>query len=254
MMGAANHIDTLVAHRLGARCPFVVVAEFPRSGGNWIRDVLSDYLQIPVSRRNLLPTTTYALVQSHSASPIRRGPCVYNLRDGRDVLVSHFWQSVNGIRSGSRLVRRRLAQLHPSLTRIGAEPSDADFRSFYDEWRVRSSGARISWGEHVQRWLSIDNPDLCVLRYEDVRERPDDVLPTAAEKLIGSAPEPYILDFAVRRNAFEAKTGRTPGQIVNSDRRRSGRVGGWRDDLPADLQRRFAADFGEALALAGYDA
>jgi len=252
-MGVANHVDTLIARRFGDRCPFVLVAEFPRSGGNWIRDVLSDVLQIPVSRRNLLPTTTYALVQSHTASPIQRGPCVYNLRDGRDVLVSHFWHSLNSIRAGPPAARRRLAQLHPSLARLNRAPSDANLRAFYEEWRVRPAGARASWGQHVGRWLSVDNPKLCVLRYEDLLERPHDALAGIAEKLTGAIPQSYVLEFAVRRNAFETKTGRKPGEILNTDRRRSGRVGGWRDELPTDLQRRFTDDFGEALALAGYE-
>lgn len=251
--GIANKIDEAVARRIPGRCPFILCAEFPRSGGNWIRDVVADYLQIPVSRRNVLPTSTHALVQTHTGMPLERGKCLYNLRDGRDVFVSHFWRAVRLVKGPETVAVRRILGLHPSLKKVGVMGDEALMTTFYDEWRIRPYGSRTPWGAHVEAWLRSTNPERLVLRYEDVLERPETTLPAVAERLIGKLPSDYVLDFAVRRNGFEERTGRKPGQIDPNSDKRAGIVGGWKQSLPPALQCRFLDDFGATLELADYE-
>jgi hypothetical protein len=254
MIVASAYVNHAYARRFPRSCPFIVVAEFPRSGANWTRDMLGDCLQLPVPRFSLFPISFPALVHSHSARPITGAPAVYVLRDGRDVLVSHFWKSVNGARSARAAVRRRVLQLHPSMRDLSPGQEAVSMEAFYEEWRRRPMGSRKNWGDHVTAWLGSGSPRLTVVRYEDLHLRPKEALATAVGQLSARAVEEYVIECAIARNAFERKSGRPSGVVDNASNLRSGKAGAWRAALPDPLKERFRADFGKALELAGYDA
>ncbi len=250
MIGASSLVNHVVATRFPDACPFILVCEFPRSGANWIRDMIGDALQMPVPRFSLLPITFSSLVHSHFVKPARKSPVVYVVRDGRDVFVSHFHKTLNAVRSGTPAQRRRTLQLHRSMQSVAAEGSQEDgMRAFYEEWRQRPVGSRVNWGEHVSGWLNERTPNVHVVRYEDMLKSPHETLKSVAHRLGASEVDDRVIDFAVQRNSFEFKTGRMPGEVDNNQNRRSGRAGGWQESLPSDLQERFISDFGDVITL-----
>lgn len=251
VMSSARLNDMLARHAPGL-CPFVMLAEFPRSGVNWTRDLLADCLQLPVPRHAMFPVTFPAILQTHSATPIRGIPVAYVLRDGRDVFVSHFWHCVSAV-EGDGALARRVLRFHPSLG-DAASPVEARMTRFYDEWRRRPSGSRANWGEHVRNWLTPEAGRApAVIRFEALRSDPHATLRRAIGDLGMPVPENFVIDFAVERNALHRQVSRSTGPVDNLTRlRRKASVGGWRGEMPEALQRRFRDDFGAALALAGY--
>lgn len=242
------------ALRRPGRPPFIVLTEFPRSGGNWIRDMLGDVLQLPVPRFACLPVTFAAIIHNHDHRRLVGHPTVYVLRDGRDVLLSHFHLSAATFAEGPPPLRRRILRRHPSLQAMAAsgDPRDVDAVAFYREWRCRSVGSRVSWGEHVATWLGETPASAVVIRYEDMHADPAATLRRACARLSGRPPAPDAVEFAIRRNGFERQTGRRPGVARPNDVKRQGLAGAWRTELHPEVRALFEADFGDVLAAAGY--
>ena len=253
MIGLSSLINHTVAANMPDACPFILVCEFPRSGANWIRDMIGDALQLPVPRFSLLPITFSSLVHSHFVKPVRKAPVVYVVRDGRDVFVSHYYKAWNAATQGPPSQQRRTVKFHHSLAIDDPGRSLNDkLLAFYQEWKSRPIGSRVSWGTHVETWLQDSSANVHVVRYEDMLKNPETTLKEVAQGLAGDEIDDSVISFAVKRNSFEFKTGRKPGEADNSANRRSGRAGGWREALPLELQEEFLTDFSGALRLAGY--
>lgn len=244
------------AYRRPGKPPFIMLTEFPRSGGNWIRDMLGDALQLSVPRFSRFPITFAGLAHNHDARVLRDQKAVYVMRDGRDVFMSHFDKTVTTWLAGSRRLQKRIAGFHPSVQAIGSsgERSAIDQVQFYEEWKRRSLGSRVNWGCHVGAWLSAKPPKVAFIRYEDMRRDPEDTLAEAAAKLSGKPIPAQTLEFAVQRNSFEAQTGRKPGQADPTSTKRQGLAGSWKTQMPDEIQTRFHADFSGVLKQAGYEA
>ena len=255
-IAASTHVNHAVAVHLPYLCPFIMVAEFPRSGGNWIRDMLGDCLQLPVPRFSKLPITFNALAHSHLPTPIKKTKAVYILRDGRDVFVSHYWKSVNGVLSDNLTLKSTILSKHPSLKKLISD-NNANHKelmqAFYQEWRVRPMGCPLNWGAHVSTWLAPQPSSLTVIRYEDMHVNPHETLCQAVQSLNGNKVKDEVLSFAVHRNSFKEKTGRLSGEGDNKSNRRRGIVGDWKNSFTDDLSRSFSKDFSDALAIGGYD-
>lgn len=254
MRYATAHTNDATARLLKERAPYFFVAEFPRSGGNWLRGMIGDALQLPVPRFSILPVTFKAVLQTHSHRPIHGVPTIYLVRDGRDVLLSHFYKALNSVRHGNAMVKSRVLQHHPSLARCDeAERQDSEaLPAFYAEWRERSAGSKVSWGKHVRAWTSSPDARTLVTRYEDLVVDAGGALARVTQHLGAACPE-YVLDFAVRRNSFAAQTGRKPGEVDNASNRRAGSPGIWRRELPDAIAAAFVTDFGEELNMMGYE-
>lgn len=254
-IGISSYINHLVASKYSEICPFIMVAEFPRSGGNWIRDMLGDCLQLPVPRFSKLPITFSGLVHSHFPTPITKIPAVYIIRDGRDVFVSHYWKSVNGVISDNLNVRKSIISKHPSLKNV-VNKSNINHSelmlSFYEEWKIRPMGSRLNWGKHVTRWLQSESSHLVVIKYEEMITDSFLTLSESVSKLTGTEINHDTIEFAIKRNSFEAKTGRTRGDVDNTSNKRSGVAGGWKKTFCPVLTEKFHQDFGEALKICNY--
>lgn len=252
MIMSSAKANDFVARHFPSHCPFIMLAEFPRSGVNWVRDLLGDCLQLPVPRHPLFPVTFPAILQTHSPDPIRSAPVAYVLRDGRDVFVSHFWHAMAAVEGGTAS-RRRVLKYHPSLAEDHGGTQRRMVR-FYDEWRLRPVGTSASWGKHVRNWLAPDDGAAAtIIRFEALKQDPRSALRETIAALGMPVPEDFVIDFAVERNAIERQKARATSRVDNLARtRRQGSAGGWRAEMPADLQARFAEDFGRELALAGY--
>jgi hypothetical protein len=232
-----------------------MLTEFPRSGGNWIRDMLGDALQLPTPRFSRLPITFAALAHNHDARVLRDQSAIYVLRDGRDVFLSHKDKTITTWLNGSASLKKRILTLHPSLQvlKTTTNRDSVDHVDFYHEWTKRSLGSRANWGNHVKAWLEAKPIKTAFIRYEDMRTAPEDTLATAVAILSDKPVSEATIAFAVQRNSFEAQTGRKPGQKDPNSTKRMGMVGTWKTQMPIEVQSLFLKDFGKVLADADYE-
>ena len=252
MVGASARFNYEWALRRPGRPPFIMLTEFPRSGGNWIRDVLADTLQLPAPRFNRVPALFPCIAHNHDPRPLLSHPCIYVMRDPRDIFLSHRAKVWTTFQSAGPAGRQRALKRHPSLRRADPSSDGPDMTAFYAEWLERPLGSRVGWGTHVAPWLDNPNPQLALIRFEDMHERAETTVRAAVERLAGHPPEDFVIDFAIQRNSFEAQTGRKPGEVDSSSTKRQGLAGAWRKNLPPALAGRFMQDLGTIIEKAGY--
>ncbi len=254
MIGASARLNYEWALRRPGKPPFLVLTEFPRSGGNWIRDMLGDALQMPVPRMSRLPITFRAIIHNHDHR-LTRHPTVYVVRDPRDVFLSHFHKTVATLRSGSASVQRRVLSRHPSLAPIlsGAAPMTCLGLGFYQEWSTRPLGARVAWNVHVRQFFDQPPETVVPVRYEDMLANGQQCLEAVVERLAGKKPPADVLAFAVARNEFGRQTNRKAGKADNQATKRQGLAGAWQREMPPEIADRIRSDMGDELEMAGYD-
>jgi hypothetical protein len=96
-----------------------------------------------------------------------------------------------------------------------------------------------SWSENVTSWTAQPNPALHVMRYEDMVERPHDTF-AALAAFLKLDPPAERLERALRLSSFdslregEEAAGFQERGVSQQRFFRSGRVGGWRDELTRD--------------------
>lgn len=249
----ANYMRAL---KWPSQIPYIMLTEFPRSGGNWIRDMMGDALQLPVPRFSRFPITFAAIAHNHDHRLLSNGDAIYVLRDGRDVFMSHLDKTIYAFVDGTPALRRRLLRIHPSLKVLDKDKAareDVDMEKFYAEWKVRPMGSRVNWGRHVAPWIDCTSSRLVRIRYEDMRSVPETTLARAVSRFSDTAVPEETVRFAVERNSFRAQTGRDPGQIEASSTKRQGIAGAWKSQMPTEIVALFHNDFGKVLEQAGYD-
>ena len=91
-----NGTRHLILKTLTKIIPLYLVSEYPKSGGSWLRQLLSSYLDIPFPR-NKMPKFGLSMFHGHYL-PSRRFKDIkqifYLVRDGRDIMVSDYFHSL----------------------------------------------------------------------------------------------------------------------------------------------------------------
>ena len=115
----------------------------------------------------------------------------------------------------------------------------------------------LTWGGHATSW--VDAPGLRVhcMRYEDMKQRPQEVF-GAAVRFLGLPDEPVRLKKAVEFSRFEEvkrqenENGFSEKLLSAKTFFRKGQVGSWREALTAEQAAKIVADHGEVMRRFGY--
>ena len=269
------------------------LASYPRSGNTWVRAFLSAWrsgaeavdldalegLGTAGSRPMLdpllgLPTSQLPEPEVQALRPAlyrelsrRAGPCLVKVHDAFERLPSGeplFPAEATG--AAVYLVRNPL-DVAPSLQRFLGLPGLREAVDFLGSPRADLAGKADravpqvrqhmgTWSEHVGSWTGQGGFPVCVLRYEDLVERPEEGFARLLEAL-GEEPEPGRLRRALRACRLEA--------LSSAERERGfrenpgpapffgpGRVGLGRALLGPDLVDEVVAAHGEVMARFGY--
>jgi hypothetical protein len=251
---------------LGLKSQDIFQASFPRSGSTWLRFMLFQILTgadpgfhsiqrtIPeIDEHRGIPSILPGggrLIKTHEQyrKDYTRG--VFLVRDVRDVLLSNF----------ARGTQLGLTQLL----------SKGDLDSFLEIFVKGKAVQQGSWQDHTRSWLEsplAKNGNLMVVRYEDLRKNPEQILGQLLQ-FLGLTPDFRIIRKAIENNSLHqmrAKEDRarqtreqsnllSPEEKVGEDGRfvRNGSVGGWRDKL-TDAQVKIIDQYaGDMLSALGY--
>lgn len=222
------------------------LASYPRSGSTFLRNVFYEVYGIASSTYHR--ETDYEIDPAYESFPVVKThllpgqlmpdntgiPSIYLVRDGRDCLVSlvHY--------------RRQLQQ------------DSVDFDFALREAIAAQKGSYFGgWGRHAREWLERAN---VVIRFEDLVADPlkcvESLSPyldlsVARHERLPSFNDLRSKDFQYGCGAEHGFTSQERAQWRKGKFRR-GVVGGWKDDLPHDLQVAFTARCGGELVRLGY--
>lgn len=236
------------------------LTSYPRSGNTWTRFLIANlvYQDEPVTFLNLerLVPDMYKssdrvlrklsrprIVKSHECFDPRYRKVIYIVRDPRDVAVSNYhWE----------LKLRSVREGYP-------------IEEFVPRWMQPQFWPRIgSWGDHVASWLSTrqGKDGFLLLRYEDLKKDPHDVLARVA-KFLDIQPTRERLNRAVelssaqqmRKLEREESAKWVATTLTRQDKPfvRDAVSGSWKTVLPEKTVAHIEAQWGHLMRNLGYE-
>ena len=177
-------------------------------------------------------------------------------RDGRDVMVSWYYQNLF-----SHEWRN-----DPQVERARREFSFRNYDDIYENlpefigWAFtqKRSSPRLSWTDPRFSWADFVRPwyhrkDVVPVRYEDLRRETVGGLQRIVLELTGSNLSPEKASAIAEEFSFQRQADRRPGEEDRRSFLRKGVVGDWRNQFSKGAQETFDRYAGKELVLLGYE-
>lgn len=192
-------------------------------------------------------TDGLALVKTHHALVLDRGHptlnfavtsgAVYLVRNPLDVAIS--------------FAHHMGTDIDAAIDQMGTEGLETEVteKSVYEIYG--------SWSQHVQSWTAKPHRAICVMRYEDMLERPFESFARLSRHLL-LRPTPEQLDEAIARSSFsrlkaqEEARGFREKPDSSAQFFREGRSGQWREGLSRRQIRRIVQSHAPQMRRFGY--
>jgi hypothetical protein len=243
-------IRKILCHSFSAKIPLYIVNEYPKSGGTWFAQMLSDYLCVPFPRNRLpilMPLVPQVLHGHYRYSPrLKNVFCV--IRDGRDVMVSYYYHSLFVHENGLNKIEVEITQRHLNIR--DPENIHKNLPKFIEYKFTKRTNPRFTWREFISDWCDKDVP---IIRYEDLLIRPAKELGNAIDLVTGIYPEWERLEKIAEKYKFGNIAGRKPGEEKSNSFLRKGISGDWKTKFNQQAKEVFHYYAGDMLIHLGYE-
>lgn len=228
--------------------PLYIVNEYPKSGGSWVAEMLSDALEIPFPR-NRLPMFRSSILHEHMMHSWNVHNMIIVWRDGRDILTSLYYHSLfYNDRGNAPLVDQCRAELQFK----DYDNIKTNLPKFMKYVFERKKHPRMSWTDFVEKWSECKK---CVhVKYEDLRLKPVDELYRILTELSVWNIQKKKISEIVENHSFEKISGRKIGVENKKSFMRKGVIGDWKNNFSSESKDLFCKYAGEALIKLGYEA
>lgn len=228
--------------------PLYIVNEYPKSGGSWVGQMLSEAIDVPFPR-NRFPQLSPCIMHGHFMHKWNMHNVLNVWRDGRDVLISQYYHSlIRNDESNSRLV----ALCRADLKFDDYQDIEANLVPFMEYVFEAKKHPKMSWSDFVERWA--DCPECVHVHYEDLRQQPERELCRVVNELADLQLSPSCASDIVQNYSFEKLSGRQTGVENTRSFLRKGLVGDWKNYFSLEARERFHQYAGHALIKLGYEA
>ncbi len=227
--------------------PLYIVNEYPKSGGSWVGEMLSDALKVPFPR-NRLPMLKSSILHGHIMQAWNMRNVLIVWRDGRDVLISQYHHYLF---ENDRCNKPLVAQSRADLGFSDYQNVECNLPAFMKYVFERKRHPKMSWTEFVSRWANCKN---CVhVKYEDLREKPAEELIRIVRQLADLEMSNNCAGTIIDRHSFERLSGRKSGKENIRSFMRKGIVGDWKLYFSHDARVLFDHYAGKQLIMLGYE-
>jgi len=252
---------------IGLKPQDIFQASYPRSGSTWLRFILFQILQGEEAGFGKIDKCIPEIHQHRGVPPIL--PAGGRLIKTHEQYRKEYTRSVLLVRD----VRDVILSSHARAVELGLAPlvSNGDFDSFMLSMLEGRALQMGSWQEHTRTWLDsplAKNGNLLVVRYEDLRKKPEQVLGQLLE-FLGVTADSRVIRKAIEDNSLQqmrakedkARKAGEQTALLEANKRigeegrfvRKGAVAGWRDKL-TDAQIKIINRYaGNMLATLGYE-
>lgn len=236
-------------HYLNSKLDLVLVSEFPKAGGSWYCQMLSDALDIPFPR-NKTPNLESCILHGHHLYHNNFGKIISVMRDGRDIMISAYYHFLfeNDKNPPHSIVKHRNNLGFKDYDDIKNNlPAFIDYM-FNDFAKGKT---HFNWSQAVDSFFY--NPNVYVVKYENLLIDPVEEL----KKSISFLEKPEVclndLQSIVEKYSFKNMTKRKQGQENKKSFLRKGIAGDWVNHFNNDSAKLFGMYAGEELIKAGYE-
>lgn len=216
----------------------VLLVEYPKSGGTWLGQLISSYLEIPFPR-NRIPGLKKSLYHSHylpNNRLLKNKKIVFLVRDGRDVMVSlyHHWllwneknklnpKDVNYHRSKVPFddfenVRVNMGSFIKYV--FENKPSKIKHFTYMGNWYVYNK----NWMEKMKT-----HDNIYLLKYEDLLEKPYETMESLFKDFFKVKIDTNKLNDIINEFSFENQAQRKKGVENRNSFLRKGIRGDWKN-------------------------
>jgi hypothetical protein len=227
---------------------------YPKSGTNWLCELMGTSLGLPVPVDYQLPIMFKAVVHSHYSYDPRMPNACYIRRDGRDVMTSFYFYWTRATKMGKNpRFSRGIQEIFDHLYGPGFDPADVrgNMPRFIEyQMTVSPTTHGVTWQQHVRDWW--DRPRVGHVTYEGLHEDPVGSMCKALAEASGEEPDRELVELAVRRHDFSRSAGRTTGEEDRRSFRRKGAAGDWRNHFTREAGEVFDSFAGDDLVDFGY--
>ena len=235
------------AHRKGF-CksiePIIIVNEFPKSGGTWLSKMMATALDLPFIDSSVLPPGAPCVIRNHWDPFKLSRPCVFIVRDYRDVMVSLFHHRCRNYEKTPQLNKIYKKNIGEHLNALKIRDQMAAFLE--SELSSKRYGNYLGWVEHMNRTLEVCqlNPDSMIVKYEDLVSDTHTVLSDILRRRMGAEIPSDKIDLVVKLYDIQLmkKMDSYSGQTTFV---RQGAVGKWSDsfdDKSLELTEEYAGE------------
>lgn len=238
-------------HFRSRKLNLVLVTEFPKCGGTWFCNMLSDALGIPYPR-HVFPKMQQNIMHGHHLFHPRMNKSICVMRDGRDVMVSAYFHFLfDGEGKSSKAVDYHRKQLQFDDYNRVVENLPTFIKYMFTDF-AQKNFTHFSWSEMVQNTIKFKNY-ICVVKYESLLKDAAGQLQKAIA--FYDFPDPGIkkLRRIVEKHSFENVTKRKQGEENRNSFIRRGISGDWKNYFNEEACTVFKEHGGEALIAAGYE-
>lgn len=224
----------------------VRIAEFPKSGGTWLGNMLSDLSGLPFPQRKYLPIAQ-CIEHSHYTGPTQKKTIVL-IRDGRDIMVSAYFHFLF---QNNKKPKGMIDHWRSVMNFKNVEDVEQNLPKFIDKFsrEFTIGGKKVSWSDHVTSY-DYNNPQVILCRYEDLITKPAETLRNISEQY--NITRKCKIEEVVKKNSFEYITGRRAGEEDRNQFHRKGIVGDWKNYFNEHSLDIFYMYHGRALKNLGY--
>ena len=225
----------------------ILVNEYPKSGGSWPAQMLSDATELPFPR-NRLPMWRSSILHGHYKSSVNVPKQIIVWRDGRDVAVSWYYHFVVGHELSNQGAIQTIRQQAGISDPENLEESfPLALKYFLNKPRY----PRYSWASFVDYWA--DEPNIVHVKYEDLKRDTQGELQSLLEKLTGHQLDPSKAQTIVDKFSFNKQAGRKPGTENKKKYLRKGIIGDWKNHFTQASKALFDEHAGKQLITLGYE-
>ncbi|MEM6638899.1 MAG: sulfotransferase domain-containing protein [Pseudomonadota bacterium] len=239
----------LVANTLSGVLPIYVITEYPKCGGTWVGQMVSDYLQLPFPRNRWIPVKASVHHAHYVYTPsIRNTLAVF--RDGRDVMVSfYFHMMFENEKSSPHVVHKtRKALKFADYNDVHSNlPTFIEY--LFDIQSKSRSPFQFTWPEFVR---SFEGKPGARVRYEELVEDCPRALSAALADLTGQQVDMERVEAISEKYSFKAQANRPAGVEKKGSFLRKGRPGDWQEKFTPEAARLFHELAGAELIKLGY--
>ena len=227
--------------------PKIVLTEHPKSGGNWVSQMIAEYLDIPYPR-DRLPPRRWCVLHGHYLHVADANGTIVMWRDGRDVIVSHYYY---------HLFHRRTTMpgwAETQQERIGIkDPRDiqSNLPKYIEYCFTDGPPFNMTWSSFIETWKN--RTGHVETSYEAMHDNPGRELKKIFEHLSVNNIDDAKLDACISKYSFESVTGRKPGEENAYCFVRKGIVGDWKNHFTREAREVFDHYAGQALIELGYE-
>ena len=246
----ANALKRLVMwHGFSGILPIYLVPEYPKSGGTWFSQLLSECLELPFPRNSTPAPFQSCVLSGHHLYSSRFKNVVVVIRDGRDIMVSAYYYMLfkNEVNKqfGVDHYRRHLKfedydDIQSNLPRFIEQLFDTHVKQTF----------HFSWSDFIDSWL---NQDVPIVRYEDLLTDAAGELVRVTKALTGNAVDRSKAQAVVEKYSFKKLSGRKQGEENKKSFVRKGIAGDWKNHFTIEASQVFDHYAGEQLIKSGYE-